>query len=256
MEVWIDSLEKGSIALAARQGLLAGVTTNPSILANSPYPIHAIIEELLSLQSGPVAVQVTATQATEMVAQAKQLSALNSRIFIKVPVTSAGLQAIHTLQECDVPTMATAVFNSKQFLLAALAGARYIAPYVGVMMEEAGENPVNALQEMIIIRRNYGFKTKLLAAALKDSRQFMLCAELGIDAVTLKDSLFLDIIRDYEPTLRRLERFAIDWRQITQHTFFLRGYHHAFMAYNFGYLLRLMSTDHERIRSGRTDRTR
>lgn len=218
MEIWFDGTNRASISTANRQGILKGVTTNPSILAAANTPLDPLVETLLTVQPGPVAIQVTASEASEMIQQGKRLHTHNTRIIVKVPVTAQGLEAIHALTKNGIPTMATAVFYPRQFLLAALAGADYVAPYIGLMLEEAGEDPLESLEEMMMIKRNYKLKAKLLGAALRDLREVTMCAEIGLDAVTLKESLFAEMTHDPEPTLQHIKRFAVDWKTVSQNT--------------------------------------
>lgn len=79
---------------------------------------------------GRLFAQVMATTAEGMVSDARKLRAIIADIVVKVPVTAEGLAAIKLLKEEGIPTLGTAVYGAAQGLLAALAGAEYVAPYV------------------------------------------------------------------------------------------------------------------------------
>jgi TalC/MipB family fructose-6-phosphate aldolase len=196
MEIWLDTINLG---------LLHGVTTNPAILAESSEPAEEILDGLLNLYSGPLAVQVTCRGAAEMVEQGKDLFDFSSRIIVKVPVTEEGIEAISRLTHIQIPVMATAIFEPIQALLAMKAGARYLAPYFSHMGE-------NALSTCLSIQKMLTPKTKLLVAALKTPSQVSLCAESGFSAVTLKTSLFTQCLTPPPQTLDHLLRFESAWQ--------------------------------------------
>lgn len=210
MEIWLDTCDSQSIEAACQLGIIHGITTNPSILAGAHADPEKVINTLLDLQDGPVAVQITAAASDEMIRRAMALHAFSDRIIVKLPVTQQGLIAIKALSQEEVCTMATAVFQPSQALLAALAGADYVAPYLGRMFD-AGIDAQAALQSMVTIYRQYGFKTKILAAAIKTTDQIIACAEMGISAVTLKNSLFGRFVADDSYTLDSIKAFSEDW---------------------------------------------
>lgn len=210
MEIWLDTCDSQTIKAANQFGIVYGITTNPSLLADAQQDPEQVINNLLDLQDGPIAVQVTPSNSEEMIARAKALHAFSDRIIVKVPVTQQGLIAIKALAAEEIPTMATAVFQPTQALLSALAGADYIAPYYGRMFD-AGIDAQAALQSMVAIYRQYGFKTKILAAAIRTTDQIITCAEIGVAAVTLKSSIFSRLLADDNDTLESLRVFSEDW---------------------------------------------
>lgn len=213
MEIWLDTTNIQTVQKAAQCGLLAGVTTNPTLIAHSQRNLEEVLEDLLDKQSGPVTAQVVSDDPLEMVQQGQTLYSFSNRLIIKVPVTKSGLEAIHLLSKQSIPTMATAVYHSHQALLAALAGADYAAPYLG-RIEKAGLNPWSTLQTIVHLIHTYRLKMKILAASLQSIDDVMKCAEAGIYGVTLKDGLFEKLIMDDSLTLKAIEQFVADWRTV------------------------------------------
>lgn len=107
--------------------------------------------------------------------------------------------------------MATAVFHAKQYLLAALAGASYVAPYIGAIQSEAGDNPWITLENMLQIKRNYNLKAKILGASLTSTDEIISCAKLGLEAITCKEQLFSEWTGNVPVTINRINRFNADW---------------------------------------------
>lgn len=210
MEIWLDTCDSQVISHANRLGIIYGVTTNPSLLAAAKEDHDQVIHRLLDIQDGPLAVQVTAFDAEEMIRQAMALHSISDRIFVKIPVIQEGLVAIKALVQEGVSVMATAVFQPNQALLAAVAGADYVAPYLSRMFDE-GIDAYVSLDTMAGIYKNYQFKTKILAAALRTTDQITTCASVGVSAVTLKSVLYSQFVANEQATLNSLRAFAEEW---------------------------------------------
>lgn len=215
MEIWLDSVEVGLIEKAKQMGILHGVTTNPSIVAKAKQPLNDLLEKILQVQKGPVTVQVTAGDARKMVEQGEALVKFSPRIIVKVPVTGEGFKAIYALSEKKIPTMATAVFEINQVLLAAHAGATYIAPYFSPMCEADREGP-EQLRAMLRMLDRYKFPVKLLGASIKSGEQVRECVEIGVHAVTLNKEAFVSFIQNHPETVKRVNRFAADWKTVKE----------------------------------------
>ncbi len=210
MEFWIDSVEPRAVAHFEKLGLLTGVTTNPELLANVP-SIDKTLHELLDSTKGLLAVQVVAKSAEEMVAQGKIINDLSDQIIVKVPVTQEGLAAIHELSKANIRTMATAIFAPEQALIAAKAGADYVALYL-TRLKKAGGDPDDFLRKTSKIFQNYQLPTKILAASISDLKQVELCAEHSIDAVTLNEDVFNKLVKEHTLTLESIAQFERAWK--------------------------------------------
>lgn len=132
MELYLDTSDVAAVKALARVFPLAGVTTNPSIVAAGKQTLEVLLPQLQEAMGGQgrLFAQVMATTAEGMVSDARKLRAIIADIVVKVPVTAEGLTAIKLLKEEGIPTLGTAVYGAAQGLFAALAGAEYVAPYV------------------------------------------------------------------------------------------------------------------------------
>lgn len=213
MEIWLDTTNVLLVQKAVKFGLLSGVTTNPTLIAHANRDLEEILEDLLHYQEGPVTAQVVASDTEEMVQQGQNLYSLSNRLIIKVPCTENGLEALHLLSRQGIPTMATVIFHPRQALLASLAGADYIAPYVG-RIENEGGNPWAVLKSIVNILQLYRLKTKILAASLQSIDQVVNCAELGLFGVTVKDELFAKLIETDSLTAKGVKQFDADWQRV------------------------------------------
>jgi len=179
-------------------------------LANVP-SIDKTLHELLDSTNGLLAVQVVAKTTEEMVAQGKVINDLSDQIIVKVPAVLEGLAAIHELSKANIRTMATAIFTPEQALIAAKAGADYVALYL-TRLKKAGGNPDEFLKRTAKIFHNYQLPTKILAASISDLKQVELCAEHSIDAVTLNEQIFDKLVEEQTLTLEAIKQFERAWK--------------------------------------------
>ncbi len=183
MEIWCDSASADVIRFC-KQAWLKGITTNPKILSKQPIMAKAQLSMLLQAQPGLVGAQVTSTSAQGMLQQAKKLNQFSDRILVKVPCVPEGLAILPELIALKIPTLVTAVFKAEQFLMSAIMGVDYVAPYVSHMSRE-GINPVEEVKMMQAMINNYGFKTKVMAASIQDNNMIATMASLGVASITL-----------------------------------------------------------------------
>ena len=211
MEFWLDTTKLDVIESADRLGVLFGATTNPSIISKSGERLEDVLRSILSVQEGPVTAQVVAKDAEGMIQQAKLLRKLSKRIIIKIPVTKAGLEATAFLSSRNIPTMVTVVFDSNQVVMAALAGATYVAPYLG-RIQKSGKDSLKVLRDMQSIIDNQSFSTKIIAASIKSPDIVSECARLSVSAVTVPESVFKKML-PHSQTTAGIEKFSDDWKK-------------------------------------------
>ncbi len=186
MELYLDTADIRAIERLAPILPLAGVTTNPSIVAAGRMPLRELLPALRSVL-GPQArlfAQVLGHDADTMVAEARQLRELDADIVIKVPVTRAGLTAIQQLARDRIPTLGTAVYTPLQGLLAAQAGAEYIAPYVN-RIDAQGGNGIASVRELQQLLQQHVPTSAVLTASFKTPRQVLDCLLAGCTALTI-----------------------------------------------------------------------
>jgi TalC/MipB family fructose-6-phosphate aldolase len=207
MELWLDGVERRMVERTKELGILHGITTNPSILAKTGRRVEDVLEEILNLFPGPIAVQVTVRGAAEMIDQGKDLFDFSSRIIVKIPVTEEGIRAINRLTHIEIPTMGTAVFTPLQAFLAAKAGAGYLAPYFSHIGGEAFE-VIQAIQNILDI---HSLQTKLCVASLTTPKEVEECVIRGFKGVTLKPELFEHCLTPPTKVIEHLDHFDAEW---------------------------------------------
>src|SRR5699024_11045931 len=123
MKFFIDTANVDDIRAANELGILAGVTTNPSLIAKEGADFHDSLREITNEVTSSVSAEVISEDAEGMIREGKELAAIASNITVKIPMTLEGLKAVKALADLDIETNVTLIFNANQALLAARAGA-------------------------------------------------------------------------------------------------------------------------------------
>ncbi|TCL62792.1 fructose-6-phosphate aldolase 2 [Hydrogenispora ethanolica] len=194
---------------------LAGVTTNPTIIAREKNEFLKIIQAIRAVIGAErmLHVQVVGREAERMAREAEYLAgSVGGDLYIKIPVTPEGLKAIKLLKPRGFKLTATAVFTPQQALLAAVAGADFVAPYVNRLDNSGGDGA----QVVAAIRKlfdSYGLPTRILAASFKNARQVHEAALSGAHAVTVNPET-LDALLQHPLTDWSVEQFIRDWEGV------------------------------------------
>ena len=100
MELYLDTSDVVAVKALSRIFPLAGVTTNPSIIAAGKKPLDVVLPQLHEAMGGQgrLFAQVMAATAEGMVNDARKLRSIIADIVVKVPVTAEGLATIKMLK--------------------------------------------------------------------------------------------------------------------------------------------------------------
>lgn len=193
-------------------GFLDGVTTNPSLVAQTGKSYLQVIQEICKVCKGPVSAEVLATDYASMMEEARRWRKVAKNVVVKIPLTGDGLRAVKTCTEEGIPTNVTLCFNATQALLAAKAGATYISPFLG-RLDDIGIEGMEVAQEIRSIYHNYEFSTQILAASLRHPLHVKQAALLGVDVITIPFKLLPALIH-HPLTEKGLQIFHEDAKKI------------------------------------------
>lgn len=212
MELYLDTASVADVERLARIFPIAGVTTNPSIIAASGESVWDVLPRLQKIvgPEGTLFAQTMSCDADGMVAEARRLSASFPDIVVKIPVTAEGLVAIKALKKEGITTLGTAVYSAAQGLLAALAGAKYIAPYVNRVDAQGGDG-IRTVQELQSLLELHAPESMVLAASFKTPRQALDCLLAGCEAITLPIDVAQQMLNT--PAVESaIDKFEQDWK--------------------------------------------
>lgn len=192
-----------------------GVTTNPSIIAKEKKPFFEILRSIRQVigDEAMLHVQVLGDTSEKIVREAHCLrDCIGGNLYIKIPVFPEGLKAIKKLKSEGFKVTATAILTANQALLAAKAGADYVAPYVNRIDNISG-NGVQAVADMVTMFENFNLPTKVVAASFKNAQQVHDVAVAGGQAVTVPYDVLKAAV-SHPLTDNSLSQFKADWEEV------------------------------------------
>jgi transaldolase len=211
MKFFLDTANIEEIRQGLDWGMVDGVTTNPTLIAQQGKPYLPTVKEIAQLVPGPVSGEVLATDYDGMMAEAHRLADLADNVVIKLPLGPPGLKAVRALAEKGIKTNVTLCFSAAQALLAAKAGATYISPFVG-RLDDVGESGMELIEQVVAIYANYpDLETEVLVASVRHPMHVVESALIGADVVTLPVSVLKKLYK-HPLTDLGLERFLADWQ--------------------------------------------
>jgi transaldolase len=205
----LDELKKG-----VGWGIVDGVTTNPTLIAKEGKPFEEHIREICAIVDGDISAEVVSTDHAGMIKEGHGLAKIHKNVVVKCPLTREGIMATSALSKDGIRVNVTLCFTPGQALIAAKAGAYIISPFVG-RLDDIGYTGMDLIRSIVQIYRNYGYKTKVLAASLRSPTHVIDSALAGADIGTMPFKV-LDMLFNHPLTDKGLDQFLKDWAKVFQ----------------------------------------
>ncbi len=191
---------------------IAGVTTNPTIIAAEKEPLSKILPKIIEITGDKMLhIQMISRNAEDMVREAKAYKAkygLGDNYFVKIPVSKEGYKAMPILKDAGFNVTATAIFTQQQALVAARAGADWVAPYVN-RLDNISSHGIEVVKHIVDNINNFKLNTKVLAASFKTVDQVHRVSMSGSHAATIGFEI-LERLRSHPMTDMSLDWFEKD----------------------------------------------
>lgn len=198
MRLYLDTADRAAAESLLSTGLFAGVTTNPTILkraAQSVADIPKIYRWAKGAGAREVFFQAWGQDVATLIERGLRLRALGEDVVVKLVASRAGSAACAALAARQVPTLLTAVYTPAQALVAAAAGATYVAPYLG-KLQDAGRDGLAEVQTMQEVLAATGSPTKVLLASIRDTSSMVALARVGVDCFTMAPAVAEELFTD------------------------------------------------------------
>lgn len=211
----IDTANLAAIKKCCEYFPVAGVTTNPTIVSKEKTDFRNLICSIREIigDRKMLHVQTTATEADEILKEAKMIkSVVGGDFYLKIPITREGLKATAMCKDAGINVTMTAIFTQPQALLAAKAGADFVAPYIN-RLDNIVSDGVHVVSEIVNIFNEYNIKTQVLAASFKNVEQVHKVSMTGAHAVTINPDLF-DMLIYHPLTYYAIDDFNKDWEMV------------------------------------------
>lgn len=194
---------------------LSGVTTNPSIISAEHTDFWELVTGIRKIIGDEKMLHVQTTQKTAegIVKEAKLLKErIGGNFYIKIPIGEEGIKATMELKKLGINVTVTAIFTPAQALIAAKAGADFVAPYVNRLDNIIGDG-CDVAAEIVSQLKIFGYDCKVLVASFKNAEQVHKCASVGCHSVTVSASILKTVI-SHPMTDAAIEGFDRDWAEI------------------------------------------
>lgn len=211
MKFFLDTANVDAIRKANDMGVICGVTTNPSLIAKEGRDFNEVIREITSIVDGPISgeVKATTTDAEGMIAEGREIAKIHPNMVVKIPMTAEGLKATKVLSAEGIRCNVTLIFSAGQALLAAMAGAVYVSPFLG-RLDDIATDGVELVANIAEIFDVQGIETEIIAASVRHPMHVVDCAAAGADICTVPMKV-IDQMIAHPLTDRGIENFKKDY---------------------------------------------
>ncbi len=211
MRLFLDTANIDEIRKGVQMGILAGVTTNPSLMAKEKgVTYRERVVEICEAVRGPVSAECVSRELDELVAEARDVATWHEHVVVKIPIDETGLEATSILSREGIKINMTLIFSANQALLAATAGATLVSPFVG-RIDDAGQDGMEVVREAVEIFDRYHLPAQVLAASIRSPRHVIQAAQAGAPIATVPFSVLKAMVR-HPLTDTGIERFVEDSR--------------------------------------------
>lgn len=212
MKLFIDTANVEHIKEMAELGIIAGVTTNPTLIAKEGRDFNEVIKEITSIVDGPISGEVISLESDGMIKEGIEISKIHPNMVVKIPLTQAGLKATSELTKLGIKTNVTLIFSANQALLAATAGATYVSPFVG-RLEDTLHDGIEVVSDIREIFDIYDFDTEIISASIRSPKQLADSALVGAHIATVPYTV-LKKAMVHPLTDKGIEAFMSDWNKV------------------------------------------
>ena len=220
MRLFIDTGSVAEVEQIAAWGILAGATTNPSLLAKEQGDPGDIVHRICDLVRGPVSAEVVSQAPKGMIDEGRALRELHEHVTVKVPFCKDGLEAAHALTSDGIPVNMTLVFSANQALLASSAGATCVSCFMG-RLDDISVDSTAVVGEIVEAFRSGGVTSQVIAASIRHPEHVVIAAKLGCEIATVPAKVLRQML-NHPLTEAGAERFRKDWESRPEFAEWLR----------------------------------
>jgi transaldolase len=214
MRVFVDSADQKQIGYWLEEGVVDGVTTNPSIMFKDGATDLEDCARRLAAMLGekPLSVEVTSNDRKVMVEQARTFATWARNIVVKIPVVNeygeSCLGVMHRLSQEGIGVNATAILSFNQAMLAAKAGATYVSIFAGRVADE-GNDPAITIRNTRRWLDDWQISSHIIVGSIRTVMDIQNAALAGAHIITIPPQ-FLPKMVDHRYTRETVRQFVQD----------------------------------------------
>ena len=215
VQFFLDTASLKEIEEFTRWGIAEGVTTNQKIfLSEGGVDFKGRILEICTLVNGPVSVETTKTDVSELISEAREYSSWHKNVVVKVAMygDGRGLEVVHRLAREHIATNMTVMMTLNQLVLAAKAGATYVSLFYN-RSKEAGENPVQIIKDYVGLSNDHGLSAKLIVGSIRTPDDVAQAVAAGAHIMTVPAKILkqMPFNSRTEETIKEFDKAWLDF---------------------------------------------
>jgi len=225
IRIFADGADRAGMLELARNPLIAGFTTNPTLMRKAGVADYrGFAHDLLAaIGDRPISFEVLADEFSEMERQAREIAAWGDNVYVKIPVTTTqgafSGALIRALARAGVRLNVTALLTIDQVrdVAAALQGARsaFISVFAG-RIADTGRDPVPIMAAAVELLRSTP-QLQLIWASPRELLNIFQADAIGCHIITVTHDVLNKLalvgknLRDY--SLETVRMFHEDARK-------------------------------------------
>lgn len=174
-----------------------GLVTNTIILddmVDTYGSMLGLIERYLGvIDDVPLVVEVDGDTAEDIVAASAPFQALSPRVVMKIPTSGKGLRAVARMKADGRDSMVTTLFSASQAVAATQAGAAYIAPFVGPMID-SGADAATIVSDIVRVLQGRENTPYILGGIIRNTIASDVAIRAGCDGIVIFPHTYEEIL--------------------------------------------------------------
>ena len=214
MDIFLDTANIAEIKRWLDEGLVDGVTTNPTIMFNDGvYDVERGAREIADLVfPRPVSVEVTSNDHAEMIAQARTFARWADNIVVKIPIINEygapSLRVVKALADDGIRVNVTACLSYGQATMAAKVGATYVSIFAGRVSDE-GSDAAAVIRGTAEWLTRWGSQAKIIVGSIRRAYDIQEASEAGAHVITTPPQFLLKLL-DHKNSRDTVRQFNED----------------------------------------------
>jgi transaldolase len=201
IKVFADGADLEGMLTLARDSLISGFTTNPTLMRRSGVTEYETFakEVLAAITEHPISFEVVADEFEEMRRQARLIASWGPNVFVKIPVTNTrGESSASLIRELSLEGLklnVTAILSLRQVWTVAHAlaeGSNSIVSVFAGRIADTGRDPVPLMIAALDILRDVD-RAELLWASPREILNVIQADDIGCHIVTVTHDLLKKI---------------------------------------------------------------
>lgn len=215
IKVYSDGADKASMLEMAKNPIIQGLTTNPSLMKKAGVTDYKsfCLDILQNIKDKPLSFEVFTDSIPEMAKQALEIKTWGENVYVKIPImNSVGQSTIELVRELShqgVKLNVTAIFTMQQItetVMAVKGGAPSIVSVFAGRIADSGRDPMPTMIAANELCRTVDKNIELLWASTREVYNIVQAEQAGCHIITVPP----DIIKKMGGFNKELHQLSLE----------------------------------------------